>query len=163
MELVMSKRLRVGILGYGRMGRGCKCIPETGAWDARRRYHLRELRSETPDVLAAYVAMARATAERALAAGRLAPTSAEALLEAVTAYLRVAQQRGSSEPGRIAAANVSARSSRTMMLRTFQSPNASAATAIAPAAALAAVTAMSGRRSCGAGLGSRVAMREDDA
>jgi hypothetical protein len=29
---------------------------------------------------------------------------AEALLEAVTAYLRLAQQRGSSEPGRISAA-----------------------------------------------------------
>ena len=43
--------------------------------------HLHELRSETPDVLAAYVAMARATAERALASGRLAPTSAEALLD----------------------------------------------------------------------------------
>jgi predicted short-subunit dehydrogenase-like oxidoreductase (DUF2520 family) len=43
--------------------------------------HLRELRSETPDVLAAYVAMARATAERALASGRLAPTRAEALLD----------------------------------------------------------------------------------
>jgi predicted short-subunit dehydrogenase-like oxidoreductase (DUF2520 family) len=46
--------------------------------------HLRELRSETPDVLAAYVAMARATAERALASGRLAPTSAEALLEVLS-------------------------------------------------------------------------------
>lgn len=43
--------------------------------------HLRELRDETPDVLPAYVAMARATAERALAAGRLSPTAAEALLE----------------------------------------------------------------------------------
>jgi hypothetical protein len=43
-----------------------------------------------------------------------------------------------------------------MMLRTFQSPNASAATAIAPAAALAAVTAMSGPRTSGAGLGLRV-------
>jgi predicted short-subunit dehydrogenase-like oxidoreductase (DUF2520 family) len=43
--------------------------------------HLRELAGETPDVLAAYVAMARATAERALASGRLAPTTAEALLE----------------------------------------------------------------------------------
>jgi predicted short-subunit dehydrogenase-like oxidoreductase (DUF2520 family) len=43
--------------------------------------HLRELADETPDVLAAYVAMARATAERALASGRLAPTSAEALLD----------------------------------------------------------------------------------
>jgi hypothetical protein len=43
--------------------------------------HLHELRSETPDVLAAYVAMARATAERALASGRLAPTTAEALLD----------------------------------------------------------------------------------
>ena len=37
--------------------------------------HLRELRTETLDVLPAYVAMARATAERALASGRLAPTS----------------------------------------------------------------------------------------
>ncbi len=43
--------------------------------------HLRELRSESPDVLAAYVAMARATAERALASGRLSATSAEALLD----------------------------------------------------------------------------------
>lgn len=43
--------------------------------------HVRELADETPDVLAAYVAMARATAERALASGRLAPTSAEALLD----------------------------------------------------------------------------------
>jgi predicted short-subunit dehydrogenase-like oxidoreductase (DUF2520 family) len=46
--------------------------------------HLRELRTETPDVLAAYVAMARATAERALASGRLAPTTAEALLEVLS-------------------------------------------------------------------------------
>jgi predicted short-subunit dehydrogenase-like oxidoreductase (DUF2520 family) len=43
--------------------------------------HLRELRGETPDVLPAYVAMARATAERALAAGRLTPGAAEALLD----------------------------------------------------------------------------------
>jgi predicted short-subunit dehydrogenase-like oxidoreductase (DUF2520 family) len=43
--------------------------------------HLRELRSESPDIRAAYVAMARATAERALASGRLAPSSAEALLD----------------------------------------------------------------------------------
>jgi predicted short-subunit dehydrogenase-like oxidoreductase (DUF2520 family) len=42
--------------------------------------HLSELREESPDVLPAYVAMARATAERALASGRLAPASAEALL-----------------------------------------------------------------------------------
>ena len=43
--------------------------------------HLHELRGETPDVLPAYVAMARATAERALAAGRLSPAAAEALLD----------------------------------------------------------------------------------
>ena len=43
--------------------------------------HLRELRDETPDVLPAYVALARATAERALASGRLAPAAAEALLD----------------------------------------------------------------------------------
>ena len=46
--------------------------------------HLRELRTETLDVLPAYVAMARATAERALASGRLAPTTAEALLEVLS-------------------------------------------------------------------------------
>jgi predicted short-subunit dehydrogenase-like oxidoreductase (DUF2520 family) len=43
--------------------------------------HLHELRTETPDVLPAYVAMARATAERALASGRLSPSGAEALLD----------------------------------------------------------------------------------
>lgn len=46
--------------------------------------HVHELRDEPPDVLAAYVAMARATAERALASGRLAPTSAEALLDVLS-------------------------------------------------------------------------------
>jgi predicted short-subunit dehydrogenase-like oxidoreductase (DUF2520 family) len=46
--------------------------------------HIRELADETPDVLAAYLAMARATAERALASGRLAPTSAEALLDVLS-------------------------------------------------------------------------------
>jgi hypothetical protein len=40
----------------------------------------------------------------ALTAPERAAWQAEGLLEAVTAYLRVAQQRGSSEPGRIAAA-----------------------------------------------------------
>ena len=40
----------------------------------------------------------------ALTAGAHEATQAEGLLEAVTAYLRVAQQRGSSEPGLIAAA-----------------------------------------------------------
>ncbi len=40
----------------------------------------------------------------ALTAPAREAAQAEALLEAVTAYLRVAQQRGSSEPGRIAAA-----------------------------------------------------------
>jgi hypothetical protein len=40
----------------------------------------------------------------ALNAPERAVGQAEALLEAVTAYLRVAQQRGSSEPARIAAA-----------------------------------------------------------
>src|SRR5215470_7808214 len=50
-----------------------------------------------------------------------------------------------STPGLIAAANVKARSSRTMMLRTFQRPKAIAATPIAPAAARAAATRTSGR------------------
>ena len=40
-------------------------------------------RAGTPDVLAAYRALARATAERSLASGRLRPEAAEALLEAL--------------------------------------------------------------------------------
>jgi predicted short-subunit dehydrogenase-like oxidoreductase (DUF2520 family) len=45
--------------------------------------HVRELASETPDVLPTYVALARATAVRALADGRLAPHAAENLLDAL--------------------------------------------------------------------------------
>ncbi len=43
--------------------------------------HLRELSDETPDVLPTYLALARATAERALASGRLRADAAEALLD----------------------------------------------------------------------------------
>jgi predicted short-subunit dehydrogenase-like oxidoreductase (DUF2520 family) len=43
--------------------------------------HVRELRLVSPDTAAAYVAMARLTADRALAAGLLKPEAAEALLD----------------------------------------------------------------------------------
>jgi predicted short-subunit dehydrogenase-like oxidoreductase (DUF2520 family) len=43
--------------------------------------HLAELRSVSPDTAAAYVALARLTADRALAAGLLRPEAAEALLD----------------------------------------------------------------------------------
>jgi predicted short-subunit dehydrogenase-like oxidoreductase (DUF2520 family) len=43
--------------------------------------HLRELRAVSPYALSAYVAMARLTADRALAAGLLKPEAAEALLD----------------------------------------------------------------------------------
>ncbi|HEU4911801.1 MAG TPA: DUF2520 domain-containing protein [Actinomycetes bacterium] len=43
--------------------------------------HLRELRAVSPDTVNAYVAMARLTADRALAAGLLRPEAAEALLD----------------------------------------------------------------------------------
>jgi predicted short-subunit dehydrogenase-like oxidoreductase (DUF2520 family) len=45
--------------------------------------HVRELAGETPDVLPTYVALARATAVRALADGGLAPAAAEDLLDAL--------------------------------------------------------------------------------
>jgi predicted short-subunit dehydrogenase-like oxidoreductase (DUF2520 family) len=45
--------------------------------------HVRELTAETPDVLPTYVALARATAVRALADGRLASQAAESLLDAL--------------------------------------------------------------------------------
>ena len=43
--------------------------------------HVRELRQVSPETAAAYVAMARLTADRALAAGLLDPAAAEALLD----------------------------------------------------------------------------------
>jgi predicted short-subunit dehydrogenase-like oxidoreductase (DUF2520 family) len=43
--------------------------------------HVRELRQVSPEAVAAYVAMARLTADRAMDAGLLAPASAEALLD----------------------------------------------------------------------------------
>jgi predicted short-subunit dehydrogenase-like oxidoreductase (DUF2520 family) len=43
--------------------------------------HLRQLQALTPDVRATYVALARATAERALASGRLRPHAAAPLLD----------------------------------------------------------------------------------
>lgn len=43
--------------------------------------HIRQLREVSPQALAAYVAMARLTADRALAAGLLKPEAAEALLD----------------------------------------------------------------------------------
>lgn len=45
------------------------------------RAHLEVLAQVAPEVLASYVAMARLTADRAIASGRLAPDRAEALLE----------------------------------------------------------------------------------
>jgi predicted short-subunit dehydrogenase-like oxidoreductase (DUF2520 family) len=46
--------------------------------------HLRELRAHAPETVPSYVAMARATADRALANGMLRPESAEALLGALS-------------------------------------------------------------------------------
>jgi len=47
--------------------------------------HLAQLSEQTPDVRPTYVALARATAERALASGRLAPVDAEPLLDILAA------------------------------------------------------------------------------
>lgn len=47
------------------------------------RAHLAALSVRAPEAVAAYVALARATADRALAAGRLAPGTAEHLLDAL--------------------------------------------------------------------------------
>jgi predicted short-subunit dehydrogenase-like oxidoreductase (DUF2520 family) len=55
--------------------------------------HLRQLRTLTPDVRPTYVALARATAERALASGRLRPHAAEPLLD----ILAGDQEHGSTQ------------------------------------------------------------------
>lgn len=47
--------------------------------------HLAQLRQQTPDVRPTYVALARATAERALASGRLTAAGAEPLLDILAA------------------------------------------------------------------------------
>jgi predicted short-subunit dehydrogenase-like oxidoreductase (DUF2520 family) len=47
--------------------------------------HLRALGEHAPDGVAAYVAIARRTADRALAAGRLDAVEAEALLDVLSA------------------------------------------------------------------------------
>jgi predicted short-subunit dehydrogenase-like oxidoreductase (DUF2520 family) len=47
--------------------------------------HLAQLNEQTPDIRPTYVALARATAERALASGRLTATDAEPLLEILAA------------------------------------------------------------------------------
>jgi hypothetical protein len=47
--------------------------------------HLRQLSDQTPDVRPTYVALARATAERALASGRLSVSAAEPLLDILAA------------------------------------------------------------------------------
>lgn len=49
------------------------------------RAHLDTLARHAPDTLAAYVAMARRTADRAIASGRLAPEDAERLLDVLAA------------------------------------------------------------------------------
>jgi predicted short-subunit dehydrogenase-like oxidoreductase (DUF2520 family) len=47
--------------------------------------HLRQLADETPDIRATYLALARATAERALASGRMTASTAEPLLDILAA------------------------------------------------------------------------------
>jgi predicted short-subunit dehydrogenase-like oxidoreductase (DUF2520 family) len=53
--------------------------------------HLDALREAMPELLASYVALARLTADRALAAGRLDPLAAEALLGVLAARASEAQ------------------------------------------------------------------------
>ena len=47
--------------------------------------HLGQLSKQTPDIRPTYVALARATAERALASGRLSASDAEPLLDILAA------------------------------------------------------------------------------
>ena len=47
--------------------------------------HLRQLADDTPDIRATYLALARATAERALASGRMTASTAEPLLDILAA------------------------------------------------------------------------------
>ncbi|HET7304192.1 MAG TPA: Rossmann-like and DUF2520 domain-containing protein [Segeticoccus sp.] len=73
LEASLDNALRLGDAGLtGPVARG-----DAGTVAA----HLQRLRAETPDVRPSYLALARATAERALASGRLSPAAAAELLE----------------------------------------------------------------------------------
>lgn len=73
LEASLDNALRLGDAGLtGPVARG-----DAGTVAA----HLRQLRTETADVRPSYLALARATAERALASGRLSPAAAAELLE----------------------------------------------------------------------------------
>ena len=54
--------------------------------------HLRQLERLSPDIRSTYVALARATAERALASGRLRPAAAEPLLDILASDNRGVQE-----------------------------------------------------------------------
>ena len=64
------------------------------------RAHVRELAATSPATLATYVAMARATADRAVLDGRLLPIRAAALLRVLDAATPAADQPTSSAPVR---------------------------------------------------------------
>ncbi|MBO8192340.1 DUF2520 domain-containing protein [Streptomyces oryzae] len=61
--------------------------------------HIAELRRSAPETVAGYLAMARATADRALAHGLLKPEPAEALLDVLAASGSEGERPGSEGPG----------------------------------------------------------------
>ncbi|MDQ5840615.1 MAG: DUF2520 domain-containing protein [Chloroflexota bacterium] len=68
-----------------RLGDGALTGPVARADAGTVAAHLAQLTEQTPDIRPTYVALARATAERALASGRLTATGAEALLDILAA------------------------------------------------------------------------------
>jgi predicted short-subunit dehydrogenase-like oxidoreductase (DUF2520 family) len=67
-----------------RLGDGALTGPVSRGDVATVRSHLATLAQDAPETVAAYVAMARRTAERAAASGRLSPEQADTILEALS-------------------------------------------------------------------------------
>jgi predicted short-subunit dehydrogenase-like oxidoreductase (DUF2520 family) len=68
-----------------RMGDGALTGPVARGDASTVAAHLAQLNEQTPDIRPTYVALARATAERALASGRLTAADAEPLLDILAA------------------------------------------------------------------------------
>lgn len=83
-ERVLAPLLSAALDGALRQGDAALTGPVARGDAATVSAHVRELRARSPDVLAAYVALARATAVRALSDGRLTPDATARVLDALS-------------------------------------------------------------------------------
>jgi predicted short-subunit dehydrogenase-like oxidoreductase (DUF2520 family) len=83
-ERVLDPLLHAGLDNTLRLGDAAPTGPVSRGDAGTVRGHVAVLTATAPEVAPAYVALARRTADRALAAGRLSPAEADALLDALS-------------------------------------------------------------------------------